>query len=185
MVQNLEWRVLDVVLILEIVTFQFSVVTSDDFTIIPQVFNSHLVLGQGTSFVWANTWSWTQSLDGLQVLDQDFLVGKLFGSNGQRNCDTGQKSFRDVCDQNTNSENDAFKPWVTNDEFWQEKESYTQNDGNDGNDQHESIKFFSEWRFLLTTGGSEIGNLTHDGFSTNVDNNTLSSAFLAQGTEKG
>jgi len=183
--ENLERGVIELILILEISSLKFSVMTSSDFSIEPQVLDSHLVLSQGSSLIRADARGRSQGFDGFEILDQDLSVGKSFSGDSEGNGDTGKQTFRDVSDQNSDSEDDALQSAVVDDQKSEQKENDSQGDSDDGNDQHESVQFGSQRRLGDSTSGSEIGDLTHDSLFSNTDNDSSASTFLTHGSEKG
>ena len=58
-------------------------------------------LSKGTSFVWANSWCWSQSFDSFQILDQTVFLCHSFGSQSQTDRDSGKETFWDICDNDT------------------------------------------------------------------------------------
>ncbi len=67
----------------------------------------------------------------------------------------------------------------------QQKEDDSESDGDDSDDEHESVEFLPERGFGVAAGGCEIGNLSHDGVGSDVDHNTSSSSLFAEGAEEG
>ena len=67
----------------------------------PHMSYSHSVLCQSTSFIWANCWSRTQSLDSFQILDQTVLLCHSFGSQGQTDCNGSKETFWNISDNDT------------------------------------------------------------------------------------
>lgn len=77
------------------------------------MFNRHNILGKGTCLIRANTRGGTKSFDGFEILDQDILFREGLSSDSQWDGDTTQKTFRDISDQNTNTENQTLEDIVT------------------------------------------------------------------------
>lgn len=100
-----------IVEILAIFDFQ-DVKCADNLVIVPHVVNCHDVLREGSCFIGANARGWAKSFDRLQILHEDLLVMQFLRSNGQGNGDTSKKTFRDISNENTNTQENAEEHWI-------------------------------------------------------------------------
>ena len=86
MVECLEGRIIELILVLEIRSFDLSAVGSDDVGVIPEVFNSHLVLGESSGFIGADDRDGTECFHSRQFPDQGVAFQHPLRAERQRNC---------------------------------------------------------------------------------------------------
>jgi len=100
-----------VVKILSVFDFQ-DVKCADNWVVIPHVVNCHDVLREGSCFIWANARSWAKGFDRLKILHEDLLKMEFLCSNCQGNGDTSKKTFWDISNKNTNTQENAEEHWI-------------------------------------------------------------------------
>ena len=111
-----------------------------DLVVEPHVSDGHSVLGQSTGLVGADGGGGTKGLDSFQVLDEAVLLGHSLGGEREADSDSGEETFGDIGDNNTDQEDDSFEPVVAEDEG-EDEEDDSEEDGDTGNDMDEMLDF--------------------------------------------
>jgi len=154
-----------------------------DLVVEPHVSDGHSVLGKSTGLVRADGGGGTKGLNGFQVLDEAVLFGHALGGESKADSDSGEETFWDIGDNDTDQEDDSFEPVVAEDEG-KDEEDNTEEDGNTSNDVDEMLDFLGNWRITRVDVGSEGGDSAHDSVVTASNDDTSGGTFDAVGREE-
>ena len=148
-----------------------------------RVANSHAVLGQGSGLIGGDGVDGSKGLDSLGGFDKDILGVHALGRDSQGNRDSSQQTFRDVSDNDTNSEDSRIQCLVASEQS-KDEESHTQTHSDGGNDMDETLDLSLHQGVGLLTLRGEHSNLTNSGTITSAHSNTLTHSFGTVGREK-
>lgn len=147
---------------------------------VEDVGNSNFVLSQSSGLVRADARGGSKSLDGFEVLDEHHLLGHSLGSESEGHSDSGEKTFWDVGDNDTDGEDHVGDERVLVDNSEDEEEdSQEHSDGRD--DLDESFNLNGQRSWLGLSRGSKVSNLTNDGVVSGLEaeSNTRASSALS------
>ena len=111
-----------------------------DLVVEPHVGDGHSVLGESTGLVGANGRGGTKGFDGFEVLDEAVLLGHSLGGEGEADSDSGEETFWDISDDDTDEEDDSFEPVVAEDEG-EDEEGNTEENSDTSDDVDEMLDF--------------------------------------------
>ena len=94
-----------------------------------------------------------------------------------------EKTFRNVCDNDTDQEDHGVKPVVAKDEG-NDEEGHTKKDCDGGDDVNEVFDFFGNWCLSTLEARSEASNPSHHRVVTDVDHHPDAGAFHGVGGEE-
>ena len=149
----------------------------------PHVRDGHPVLGQRASLVGANDRRRSEGLDGLQVFDQAILGGHSLCSERQADSDGGQNSFRHVCHDDSDQEDDSVDPGVTHAQC-DDEEDDADRDRDASDDADKVVQLLGDRCFSGFEARCKSGDTTHDTVVANVDNHAFGSALDGEGWEE-
>lgn len=156
----------------------------NDMIVIPHVRNSHTILGQCTSLIRADSRRRSECLDGFQVLHQAVLLGHTLSRQGQAHSDSGEKTLRDVGDDDTDQEDDGIEPVVLEDDR-NDEERDAEEDGHAGDDVDEMVDFLGDRGVSGVETRGEVSDTTHYGAVACADYDSRACAFDGVGAEEG
>ena len=125
--------------------------TVDNLAVEVDVGHSHSVLSNGSSLVGADARCGAKSLDILKVLHEHLLGGHALGSEGKRHSDSSEKTFGNVSDNDTNSEDEHIDGTILDYQETVSEEGNTEDDSHDRDQDNESLNFVRK-RSLLGLG---------------------------------
>jgi len=144
-----------------------------DGSVAEDVGDGHSVLGKGTGLVGADAGGGTESLDGLEVLDQNHLSSHSLGGKSKGYSDGSEETLWYVGDNNTNGEHKVGDDIVLIDETENEEDD-TKGDGDGRDDLDESFDLNGKWSLCLFGGRGQVSDLTDNGGVTDSEAETAS-----------
>ena len=81
-------------------------------SVVENVGNSHSVLSEGSGLVRADARGRSESLDRLKVLDEHHLLGHSLGGKSEGDGNSGEETFWNIGDNDSNGEHEVGDNWV-------------------------------------------------------------------------
>jgi len=166
------------------INYNYNASISQGYLIVePHVSNRHPVLGQCASLVRADGRRRSEGLNRLQVLDQTVLLSHAFSGQGEADGDSGENSFRHVCHDDSDQEDDCVDPRVAHAQR-DDEEGDAEEDRDSSDDGDEVMQFFGNRGFTSFKARGKSGDATHDTVVADVDDHSLGGAFHSEGWEE-
>jgi hypothetical protein len=144
----------------------------------------HAVLRERSGLVGADAGCGAEGLDGLEILHKHVFLGHALGGEGKRDSDSGEETFRDVGDNDTDGEHKVGNKGVSM-VHSESEEDPTESNSDTGDERDEALDLTGEGSLSGLSSLRKTGNQSDDSLVTSLDDNTVADTGGAHGSEEG